>query len=338
MDKKFLIRVCFFSFFFILSIFFLNILVDPLWYFKGNKITKVNYTFNERLTKFNLFYFIKKDIKYDCIIFGSSISTTINDRKFKKNKCFNFSFSAGGIHEYIIYLEYLEFINLLPKKIYLELPIFVNSKHLEYFETLNTKFPGIEKISFIPPISTKNLITTSSEFLEDRKKQSNSKIINNYNLDLIPKFIKNKTAPDQYWKYYLSLKSFSFSIRSLFKSSNYTNAYDKNFLSFVRKDKIGKFGNDFEKLNLSKNTITEVVNNRLKVIEYFEKVYDFSLPNSFVNDPSNTYDGSHYFRSFISNLPDFMENSNLKFGTVIDSQNYSIIFKKSLNAYLNEIN
>ena len=336
MDKKFLIKIVFFSFFFITVFFSLNILVDPLWYLKGNKITKVNYTFNERFTKFNLFYFINKDIKYDCIIFGSSISTTINDKEFKRNKCFNFSFSAGGIHEYLVYLEYLEFLDLLPDKIYLELPIIVNKQHLKYFESLNDKFPNIKKIAFIPPISTKYLINISLENFKIKKKQSIPKIKEDYSLDLIPNFIKNKTQPEQYWKHYFSLNSFSLSIRNLFKISNYTNAYDKDFSSFVRRNKIGKFNNDLEELKLSDIVIKEVINNRLKLIKYFDEVYDFSLPNTFINDPSNTYDGSHYFKNFISNLADFMENSNLEFGSAINNYDYPKIFKNSLNSYLNK--
>ena len=104
----------------------------------------------------------------------------------------------------------------------------------------------------------------------------------------------------------------------------------------MRRNKIGKFNNDLEELKLSDIVIKEVINNRLKLIKYFDEVYDFSLPNTFINDPSNTYDGSHYFKNFISNLADFMENSNLEFGSAINNYDYPKIFKNSLNSYLNK--
>ena len=82
--KKFFFNFIFFNIFFFFIIFILNYLIDPLWYFNGNKISKTNYVYNERLSKFNNFYYNKDHNKIDCLIFGSSISTTIDEKNLKK--------------------------------------------------------------------------------------------------------------------------------------------------------------------------------------------------------------------------------------------------------------
>ncbi|MCG7495340.1 hypothetical protein MHO82_00515 [Vibrio sp. Of7-15] len=88
-----------------LIVFVVNLLVDPLWYFNGNKVTDRNFAFNERVSKVNQFHNKKDNI--DCLIFGSSRTTLIHESKFQDNTCFNMSFSAGRIDEFIQYSDYL---------------------------------------------------------------------------------------------------------------------------------------------------------------------------------------------------------------------------------------
>ena len=81
---KFLFQVFHIFLRFIFLSYFFKLFSGSLWYFNGNKIKKTNYVFNERLSKFNLFYFSSNKENIDCLIFGSSISTTLNQKKFKK--------------------------------------------------------------------------------------------------------------------------------------------------------------------------------------------------------------------------------------------------------------
>ena len=338
MNKKFSIKVGFFSFILISIFFIFNVLIDPLWYFKGNRITKINYTFNERLTKFNLFYYINQDIKYDCIIFGSSVSTTINENKFKKNTCFNFSFSAGNITEYIAYLEYLDFLDFDLKKIYIELPVFWDDGVFVKYKLINDKFPNLEKISYIPPIAPEEfLLTSPKNFIKDIELKKEV-IPRKNNLDLIPTFIKSKKKPDEFWDHYFSLNTLSLSAKNLLRISNHTNAYDENFLSFIRKDKIGRYNNTLNKYKISGINIDKIINDRLKIVKYFDQVFDFSLPNTHTNIYLNTYDGTHFYGEFMSELPNYMESSNLHFGLNVNSPNYEKIVRNSINSYLKKIN
>lgn len=338
MNRKFSIKIGFFSLILISFFFVFNVLIDPLWYFKGNKITKINYTFNERLTKFNLFYYINQDIKYDCVIFGSSISTTINENEFKQNKCFNFSFSAGRITEYIIYLEYLYFLKFDLKKIYIELPVFWDDNILIKYKLLNEKFPNLEKISYIPPISPNQFFLTAPKNLIKNIELKKKVLLGNNNLDLIPSFIKKKKEPDKFWSHYFSLNTLSFSARSLLRISNYSNAYDEDFVSFIRKNKVGKYDNTLDNYKISDININKIVNDRFKITKYFDQVFDFSLPNTHTNFSLNTYDGTHFYKEFMNKLPNKMEGTNLNFGTNVNSNDYEKILRNSINSYLEKIN
>src|SRR5580704_6581994 len=61
-----------------------NVLVDPLWYFDGNVITGVNYTFNERLAKMNRL--LPRLAQYDCLILGSSTAAVLPQRQFRPGR------------------------------------------------------------------------------------------------------------------------------------------------------------------------------------------------------------------------------------------------------------
>ena len=281
------------------------------------------------MSKFNHFYYGKNDVNYDCLLFGSSVSTTINQEKFKKNTCFNFSFSAGGIKEHLVYLEYLKFLNLLPEIIYLELPNHISNKNLKYYSLLRKNFPSLEIVSYFPPVSTKQLFSNTSLVRNDLNENENE----NEDKDLIPEFIKEVKKPDRFWKHYVSFNSFSLSIKSLIHLSNYTNAYDKNFISFVRRNKVGKPRLNIEKHLISENYINHLAHERMQVLQYFNKTFDFSVPNKAINNEVNTYDGSHYYENFMNKLPIIMETSNLEFGLIVNDNNYKKQFISSVNLY-----
>ncbi len=90
-----------------------NALVDPLWYFGGNQLKPINFAFNERLSKANLIDGHEAD--YDCIIFGDSRTTLLPEQKIQGRRCFNFSFSAGAVNEFLAYAKWLKSRGLNPR-------------------------------------------------------------------------------------------------------------------------------------------------------------------------------------------------------------------------------
>jgi len=83
-----------------------NILVDPLWYFRGNVITGVNFPFNERLAKINRL--VPRLADYDCLILGSSTAALLPETNVTGHRCFNLGFSAGVVSESLLYARYLK--------------------------------------------------------------------------------------------------------------------------------------------------------------------------------------------------------------------------------------
>lgn len=95
--------------------FAVNCLVDPLWYLAGNLLTRINYPFNERLSKLNRLLAHQGD--YDCVIFGTSRATMLPEDAAKGYRCFNLAFSDGQASEYLFYADYLRQRHFAPRLI-----------------------------------------------------------------------------------------------------------------------------------------------------------------------------------------------------------------------------
>lgn len=89
----------------VLGAFALNLLVDPLWYGRGNRLTGRNHEFNERVSKANLFF--QDPARYDCLILGSSTSTIVRPSLLEPRRCLNLAFSAGVVGEFLAYARWL---------------------------------------------------------------------------------------------------------------------------------------------------------------------------------------------------------------------------------------
>ena len=150
----------------------------------------------------------------------------------------------------------------------------------------------------------------------------------------MPDFIIEDRKPKSYLIKYLSLNSFTFSIKSFFNLNNYTNAYDKNFISFVRKDVINFINKKFDNKNFKKDELKRIIMNRIEAINYFDSVYDFSVPGYEINDFKNTYDGSHYYADFISQVAYSMEYNIDKFGLEVNTFNYENNYLSKFEIYL----
>jgi hypothetical protein len=93
----------------------LNMLVDPLWYSRGNILTHKNFMFNERYSKPILFQRVAN--KYDCVIFGASETVFLRPADITGHTCFNFAFSGGNIREFADYAAYLRAKGFAPRQV-----------------------------------------------------------------------------------------------------------------------------------------------------------------------------------------------------------------------------
>lgn len=97
----------------------LNLLVDPLWYYSGTQIGTRNYRLNDRTSKINL---IRQDLRaYDCLVFGSSVTTLLNASKIRGYKCFNAALAAATGEELLVYARYLRKLGVDPRLVIVDL-------------------------------------------------------------------------------------------------------------------------------------------------------------------------------------------------------------------------
>ena len=89
----------------LVACFAVNCLVDPLWYLRGNVLTKINFPFNERLA--GIIRFLPRLADYDCVILGTSRASLLPEEKIEGYRCYNLSVSDGNAAEYLLFAKYL---------------------------------------------------------------------------------------------------------------------------------------------------------------------------------------------------------------------------------------
>ncbi|MGB0712494.1 MAG: hypothetical protein ACPGUC_02930 [Gammaproteobacteria bacterium] len=98
----------------------LNWLVDPLWRESGNRVTGVNFGYDERTSR--IAQLLKAPEKYPCVVFGSSVSTILNPGHIGPG-CYNLAFSGGIIEEYTAIARYLEERGYRPRRVFVEIAV-----------------------------------------------------------------------------------------------------------------------------------------------------------------------------------------------------------------------
>jgi len=90
-------------------------LVDPLWYWGGNKFGGPNYAFNERLSK-SIDLGAREKLP-SCLVLGSSLATMLRPSHLPIEDCYNFAFSDGRIEDFLEFGRYHEGVGIRPAKI-----------------------------------------------------------------------------------------------------------------------------------------------------------------------------------------------------------------------------
>jgi len=270
------------SFAFILGVTFtINYLFDPLWYFGGNKIQNHNYAFNERISKQNL---LKKSI-YNCLIMGSSRATFIKASQLTNANCFNMAFSGGTIDEFIDFAKVLKSdfdfnIDYLIIGVDL-LNFFKKNQPPQFIKNNSTKPPPNFLVAYL---SIDSLKLSKRLFLEQ------SRLPRIYNSDFEVAMI---TQPPEF----KPNESLHGSINGIFDKAIIDKYIELNHILNPKKI-------IYYVPPLSAWHIKEVYRNEL-LKDYISGIYsfvennlnivDYSSISEITLDPSNTYDGHHYF-------------------------------------------
>lgn len=305
-----------------------NMVVDPLWYFSGNRLGAVNYAFNERLSKANLIDGHERD--YDCVIFGDSRATLLPEQKIGGYRCFNFAFSSGVVSEFIDYANWLKQRGFTPKLIVVgvsagdfrerrmphNVPDFVR-------EGGSPPSPLIEYLSFdVLGMSWRTLFGSSPiDRSYDRDFHCQVAVSMRYN--------PRKPIRDLYsgpfdWREPLTLYG---KLRSIFPHARYIG-YAPPISAWA----IAEYAH----INWLRS-YTQALGDASTV---FDRFLDFSIPSDITIEPVNTYDGTHYSQDvnalIAATLPDGSVSQGLDL-TSLSSEQILAAYRARLKRYSSEL-
>ncbi|WGV27399.1 hypothetical protein [Halotia branconii] len=281
----------------------INLAIDPLWYFNGNKLTHVNRAFNERLTKTNLLLHSNRQ-KYDCLIFGSSRVTLLNSKLFKNNHCFNYSFSAGRAEEFAKYAAYAKNKGVNPKTVYVG---------IDAFNFIIDDRPLKQNVEVAEPKPIYQSYLLSFETLEFSLKTI-AGIWNTSEVRFYDQFFQGRVSKHtSHYKPKFSDKSYK--QKCEFSRIPYYTKIQQIFpnakiISYVPPISAWKVFNDSYARGLLDCQLAGIY----QVAKSFDVTYDFSYPSKLTTRTDNTYDGSHYYPNVNDQIAKVLEGEQTNLG------------------------
>lgn len=273
------------------GIFAANMLIDPLWYNKGNQLQPFNFSFNERLAKTNR-YLNAKD-EHNCIIFGSSVVTLVDEGRIKDYKCYNFAISAGNIKEFIAQAEYIKSLGISPDLVILG---------VDYFnfmdEPLKNETPDFVLNKTSPPSMLSAYLSYDTLRFSIRSLQRKAPRNRNYDRDFKGFIISGAKGFDPHKERDIGdLFEIHYAAEPL---SNDNVKYYKKFRTIFPDAKYIGYVPLKSAWDTHKFLEKGLLENALEVIyetgAAFDEFYDFSLYSPLASRTTDTYDGYHYGR------------------------------------------
>ena len=290
--KRYVVLVVILCLLFASATLVINLLVDPLWFWKGNQLTGVNFSFNERQAKLNHLLAHKKD--FDCIIFGSSRATLFQADSVPGYRCFNIGFSGGRVKEYLAFAEYLASAGINPRLVI----VGVDGYNFQLLDE-PTSVPDYVNTKSKPPGLFSSYLTISALWFSLRTLLDESPLPRYYTSrfecairddapDFQPHFpleaegLKRKGVQDQNQKKYdPKIAAYFGNMRDIFPEAR--------FVAYVP---------PVSAWHIAKDEKDGILNGYLESIyatsQYFEVFWDFSIPSQVTWSTDKTYDGSHY--------------------------------------------
>ncbi|HEY9853031.1 MAG TPA: hypothetical protein V6D28_26400 [Leptolyngbyaceae cyanobacterium] len=281
----------------------INFTIDPLWYSKGNKLTGKNFSFNERVSKTNLL--LNSEIQnYDCLILGSSRVTLIKASSFKKQRCFNYSFSAGRIEEFVEYAKYAKSKGLNPKKVYVGVDAF-------NFEKTPASSAGIGKIA--PQPAYQAYFSLDVFLFSARTLLGMSPDPRYYNEQFESELVEN---PPTFKPEFYDRQKPGICDRSKVKEyQKLRDVFPKaEFVGYVPPISAWNVVNETYFRNLTDCDLQAFY----QVSKIFNVMYDFSVPSTVTAEAKNSYDGSHFYPKIQQKVADTLQGKNPTFGIRLD--------------------
>lgn len=300
----------------------LNVVIDPLWYFSGNRVFPENYAFNERLAKSN--QLLKDPGAYDCLIFGSSRTTLLDESLIAGHNCFNYAFSGGRAGEFAVFARFARAFSVEPSMVIVgvdgktpesnhDIPEFVLA--LERPPAAWQTYLSIDVLKF-----TTRTLQRKSPFPRYYTGELRGSVLPNHPRYLPPKNLGSGAASGP-----LSLQNGSLylKIRAALPAATYVGYVPPISAWWIAEmDRSGDLDGYLDKLYAT--------------AQLFDRFYDFSVPSLITADPSRTYDGSHYMPDVNQTIAGILSGDPMSFGLSVhrlDRDTYRQQYKSAVRAF-----
>jgi len=291
----------------------INWAIDPLWYGNGNILTGKNFTFNERITKTNLFLRTKDSKNYNCIILGSSRVTALKPSNFKEHNCFNYALKGGEIPDFVNYAQALKKEGIDPEIVYIGVDglNFVEKERKNQepvnLDTLRTKSP-LEAY-----LSADVLLFSAMTLLGISPDPGNyyDRNFEPVDFDDPPVYTPGFYKPGSQQKCDLSSVETFANLKSIFPNAK--------FIGYVPPRSAWSMIND----TYGRGLMDCYLMGFYDLAQKYDAMYDFSVPSKITKNPNNTFDGSHYSVTVNNQIADILQGENQEdFGIKVDRYSF----------------
>lgn len=258
--------------------FLANALVDPLWYFRGNVITGINYAFNERLSK--VVRLLPRQQDYDCIFLGSSHTALLPADRFTGFRCFNMAFSHGRVEEFIHYARYLRDRGVRPAL------VVINVDKFDFEEDAPPNVPPFIRTGSEPPSVFKSYLSLDTlEFsLRTLRRDFPSRLFYDadFNMHIIPRRrYRPPVAPKVVPPFHAELAERFIALRRMFPEARAIGFTPPIVAWHIQQlDRRGHLEAYLGALE--------------RISKAFDVFLDFSIPSAATTNTTTTFDGGHY--------------------------------------------
>ncbi|MHA1600111.1 MAG: hypothetical protein ACTSW2_04730 [Alphaproteobacteria bacterium] len=304
----------------------INTAVDPLWYWRGNIVTGENFAFNERFAKLNRF--LRTVDRYDCVIFGSSRATLLDQTRITDYRCANLAFASGVVSEFVATARYIKAQGFSPKLVIVGIDAF------NYWRSMNPNLTDFVKRGQPPPGWIPTYLTASALNFSLRTLSGVSPIARAYDANFIG--MPDKDAPiyrppsrdemvAKAWKFDASRKEMFFALREVFPEARYIG-YVPPTSAWHTVQELHLTGYTGRYLEAMKS-----------IADRFDVLYDFSVPSKLTMQPENTYDGSHFRAAVNASIVDALQDRSSNFGINVRSitvAEYARIYNDAIDEFL----
>lgn len=305
----------------------LNFLIDPLWYREGNQLFGENYAFNERIAKTNRY--LANPLDYDCIIFGSSRTTLLDESRVRNRRCFNFSFSGGLLSEFMHLAKFIDKYGDRPELVIVAIDSFSFWRNEDPSSSLPDFILSLER----PPNVIKTYLSLNTLGFSIRTLLRDSPHPRYYRSDFRGDVLPETQAFEEPACLAVVPDADAFDPANLKHLKRLREMWpNADFIGYV--PPISAW--DVAVLYYD-GTLSSYLSIMYQATHILDRVYDFSIPSFITSDPGNSYDGEHYTAPTTDRIAQVLDGGQLEFGLAlhaISKHEYQTRFLQAMEQFL----